>query len=574
MAEKWGSFRLITDLSFSQPIISIRHYFGARIAFLAGWNGVYCKALLGLAPVAITVSLTQWFLWIMGHHDVVRSNGMGFGFAVVLMVWARICVNLWSQEQEFLVSDFNQQEEGGIPIPSYRGVLQPSALDLNSQEKYYPPQYQHMWICLSNCVIFAFCMLVGLCTYMWDHLFEGKLPLFGTVCLAIQIKIFEFLFHTMSVYLNDRENHKYERDYMNSFLWKKFIFYSVNSYYPFFYLVAIQCSRHLGAADCLITLRKRLIVAMSVLTFLQVLQVYIATVIVDIKMWWEARQLRNTKMYAPGNEPVASYEERQAKSAPFKTDEQVEVMLQLVLSLGFVLLFAASVPFACLLCLPLFAVNIRATGVLLLTAVQRPFPHRAMGIGAWQDVIGFLMNVSVLANGFIIVRFGGPFHDAPLLTRCTGVLLFACLCILLWRMVDVLVPKQAEEVNLLIKRRAYVLSKIDRFVHKATHGKGDDSARPDPEKQARWSQLRSRNAKHGMQAVWTATWHDIGLFPGAQKGLLEEAQRNRPEENTEVTPTSPRCTEGLACFPGSPRSQSNSDLRKGSYSAKQIGSFS
>lgn len=160
---------------------------------------------------------------------------------------------------------------------------------------------------------------------------------------------------------------------------------------------------------------------------------------------------------------MASYEERQAKAKPYHSDEQCESMLQLVLPLGFAVIFGPSAPLAVVLCLFLFAINIRATGTLLLLSMRRSFPFRATGIGAWKDCIELLMKIGVIANGFFLVQYGITFRNTPVLTKCTGIFLFVAVSMLMCRLVDVLIPEHADEVTQLVKRREHVLLKISHI---------------------------------------------------------------------------------------------------------------
>lgn len=525
LREKWGTSRLLTDLSFFQPLEAVFDYFGARVAFISAWNGMYCKTLLALAPVAIVVSLLSYTFSMQGHIETAERNPMGAGFALVLVVWSKIAINLWSREQQFLSRDWNMREEGGIELPAYRGDLRPSRVDLNVKEKWYPRHKEIMWRTLSHSITILFCGLVCITTYMWDFLFDGKVSLTASIVLALQIKIFELIYHALAIYLTQCENYRYQRDWTDSFLWKKFIFYSVNSYYPFFYLMVIQ-----GAAQgrcpeggCLMVLQKKLMMTMSVLVMLTIVQAVVASVVLDLKVWWEARQLKRSGMYKPGEEPVASYEERQAKAGDYGTDCQVDTMIQLVLPLGFVMLFGPTTPLTVVLCLILFAVNIRATGRLLLTAVRRPFPHRALGIGAWKEVLDMLMKAGVVANGFFIVQYGEAFQGSPLLTKCSGIFLFACVCAVLCSMVDSIVPEEAREVQLLIKRQGHVL---DRLSHTVANRK---SAAEDRDKQsAALSMFSVASLPTGsddpvppdMQNILDAVWSEADLFPSATKGSL------------------------------------------------------
>merc|ERR1740138_539762 len=51
-AVTWASFRKLRDFTYVQPIPRIKVYFGARMAFMLGWLGNYCKMLVPLSVVA------------------------------------------------------------------------------------------------------------------------------------------------------------------------------------------------------------------------------------------------------------------------------------------------------------------------------------------------------------------------------------------------------------------------------------------------------------------------------------------------------------------------------------------
>jgi len=364
-----------------------------------------------------------------------------------------------------------------------------------------------MWRCFSASVVLLFCALVCITTYMWDFLFNGQVSLTGSVCLAIQIKVFEFIFHAMALYLTECENYKYQKEWYDSFLWKKFVFYAVNSYYPFFYLSVIQgaAQGRCPAGDCIMLLRTKLVMTMTILTLLRIVEVVVQTMVLEFKMRWEAYQLRQSGMYAAGEEPLASFEERQAKSASYKLDAQVEGTLQLILPLGFVLIFSPTTPSTVVLCFILFAINMRAAGVLLTSSLKRPFPHRAVGIGAWSEVISFLMVVGVFANAFFLVQYGSAFQGTPVITKCAGILMFACCCSLTWKAVDIIVPKEAHDVQLMVQRRQHVLFKINHL-HAA---KAETvSARDRAFRKAQGLQTESALILEGR-------WDDVKLFPGA-----------------------------------------------------------
>merc|ERR1719454_299842 len=74
----WADLKLMTDLTFVQPITNIHDYFGSRVAFNFAWHGVYCKMLLALLPVAFAFILAR----VLGREP----PGVIMFFSIVLMV--------------------------------------------------------------------------------------------------------------------------------------------------------------------------------------------------------------------------------------------------------------------------------------------------------------------------------------------------------------------------------------------------------------------------------------------------------------------------------------------------------
>ena len=189
--------------------------------------------------------------------------------------------------------------------PSYRGELRPSPVDLNIKEKHGNHRCEVMWRIISAGVVMAFCGLVFVATYMWDFIFHGHVTLTGSIMLAVQIKLFELIFHSMAMCLTHYENHQFQQEWYDSFLWKKFAFYSVNSYYPFFYLTVIQGAVHGRniSFEWVRLLRLKLVVTIAVLTLFRIVEVVMAAVVLDLQMRWEDMQIRSKGIYAPGKEP-------------------------------------------------------------------------------------------------------------------------------------------------------------------------------------------------------------------------------------------------------------------------------
>merc|ERR1719409_103350 len=87
-----------------------------------------------------------------------------------------------------------------------------------------------------------------------------------SILLACMMKVFEVVFKVVVKLLNDFENHKYEDDYYNSYIWKSFLFEFVNNYSAFFFITVAheKDSRKCTNGDCLADLRALLSIALVV----------------------------------------------------------------------------------------------------------------------------------------------------------------------------------------------------------------------------------------------------------------------------------------------------------------------
>merc|ERR1719171_2785340 len=103
-------------------------------------------------------------------------------------------------------------------------------------------------------------------------------------------------------------------------------------------------------------------------------------------------------------------------------------MLELVLALGYVLIFGAVAFGTVLFCFLVFCIQLRASAYLLTSNARRPLPRKSIGIGAYRDVVDALMKIGVLFEGFLIVTFDQSFAACEPITKLMGIVLFWLMC--------------------------------------------------------------------------------------------------------------------------------------------------
>mmetsp|Transcript_6979 Transcript_6979/g.17189 ORF Transcript_6979/g.17189 Transcript_6979/m.17189 type:complete len:904 (+) Transcript_6979:102-2813(+) len=473
----WATTAVMLDFSFRQPAHVIHHYYGARVAFIFVWAGYYCKALFALLIPSLVCLGLMVGSWYYKWEEKMVLEVLQLGFGVVVIIWGAVARNMFTQETNYFVQCWAVTDQDMLPQGGYRGQLLPSPLNGNETERQASPVRGTLSNYFSVLVTVFFCILVMVAIYAWMMVFHGRMNLVASIALAIQIKVFELIYRPVAMWLTNLENHKYQVDFVNALVWKTFAFQFINYYYAFFYLMIVQkyteagCPMVTGVGhDCIWALRKQVLSTVGVLAVCRIAEVFAYWMLVKVMLWLEDRSLwQKAEETRATSIPVRSYPEEQAKYAAFEDEEQIETMLQLVLSLGFVLLFACVAPMIVIVVFVVFVVQLRASSWFLTNAVKRNFPRQVSmnGIGAWAEVIGLVMVLGVFNSALVLVIHGEAFQGQHILTRITFLFLFVASSFLIWEILGRQQPQEDAETHLLRGRRQYVLRRLaDLGVHK------------------------------------------------------------------------------------------------------------
>lgn len=330
----------------------------------------------------------------------------------------------------------------------------------------------------------------------------GALSIWANLYLVLQIKVFQIIYNQIAFRLSYWENHKYHADFYNSHLWKQVFFQFVNYYVPFFYLVMRQRVSKEGCpeAGCLAALQNALNTTLAILGAARLAQVLFIHALTNYRLhaevasaghgrkeslWADASPHHSGRNTNRSNDSDAldrfattselgtqqmrhkhSWLEKQSKYPGFQILEQIEVMLELVLALGYVLIFGAVAFGTVLFCFLVFCIQLRASAYLLTSNARRPLPRKSIGIGAYRDVVDALMKIGVLFEGFLIVTFDQSFAASEPITKLMGIVIFWLVCAFCWFIVDLICPSPDHETILLEKRRKYTIKK---FMRKTGH---------------------------------------------------------------------------------------------------------
>lgn len=222
-------------------------------------------------------------------------------------------------------------------------------------------------------------------------------------------------------------------------------------------------------------LRKQLVTSLVLLSAFRILEVIIQTFRLRYTLYKNHERIKKEL----GREPdKMCFTEAQEKFGEFRIHEQVQMMLQLVIALGFIILFGGVAPIIVPFVLAEFVVQLRATAFLLVTTTKRTFPRRAFGIGAWKRVMVGLRSAGAVFAGYLLVLYSEFFEGTPTISRVTGMFCFCLLVFVLWELVDVACPRTSSEADLLDRRRDRVKDRLFESCAQASHTKTESKFAP------------------------------------------------------------------------------------------------
>jgi len=499
LQQSWAHFGKLWDFSFRQPVETMRSYFGSELTFCFLWIGTYCKALLAFVPLAVLHKTAVFVSFDVGMSQL--------AFSLVLVLWALLSSRLWDREEKFFFNAWNLSHEvSRVARSDFRGDLQPSPLDANMQTLQAWTFGCAVRRTISSLILGLFCFIVMTSVGYLEVLFplnERSGTGFSTI-LAIQIKIFEMVYDRISKIFLYFENHEYAEGYCRSYFWKRFVFQCVNSYWPFMHIVLVRGFDPQQCPDehCFGILREQLIETLLQLTAMRLFALAMSGAKVKATIAWVYAKSEGEDL----DKAAQSEAEKQAIHGTFELLDQMDTLLELVGSLGYVILFGSVAPVAVPLCFIEFAVQLRATAVELMAWKRRPVPVEFMGLSACRNAVRFLISVGIVLTSILIVMHGKFFHDAPIISKLTGCLSFIIIASATRGILALAFDEQDPDTRLMIARRNYVKAKLYAKVRELT-----------PAEQANELVVMTQRGieergEQGVEAVKRGDWAEIPRF--------------------------------------------------------------
>ncbi|XP_055687330.1 anoctamin-8 isoform X1 [Lutzomyia longipalpis] len=466
----------VRNIFAPQPLVTrnssllddIAEYFGVKVALYFAWLGHYTCAL-GVPAVFGTL------MWagLYGRNQTAQDIGHVL-FSLFNVAWASLYLEAWrrySTELAFRWGTLSTPPELlEPPRPLYKGPLVESPVTGRLEPKEAPAwqrrafRYLVSFPIIGLCLVLVFVVMFIMLRFQdWldEHLpdadvwkcicmapqdwWDGKLPEKGflsclsvipKVLLAGAITLMDEAYFKLAVWLNDRENYRLQSKYENHLIAKVALFQFVNSFLSLFYIAFYLCDQ-----DKLKEQLAGLLISRQIIGNLResawpyvVEQWKLAKL--SFNLWGALSPTQETKTKPEDTTKPdeksseagkRSIGQAEIESSLYKYDGTFSDHLEMLVQMGYVVLFSAAFPLAGLCALANNIMEIRSDAFKLAHVHQRPFGQRVANIGTWQNALSLLGLAAVIVNCALIGLSGQVSRLWPGLTSTQTVILIVAL---------------------------------------------------------------------------------------------------------------------------------------------------
>ncbi|XP_017099243.2 anoctamin-8 isoform X1 [Drosophila bipectinata] len=468
-----------------QPLDDIAAYFGVKVALYFAWLGHYTCAL---GVPAVFGTILYCILW--GKGQTAQDMGHVL-FSLFNVAWASLYLEAWkrySVELAFRWGTLSTPPELlEPPRPLYKGPLEENNVTGRLEPREAPAWQRRAFrylvsfpiigCCLCMVFVVMFLMLrfqdwldhhnipdkgIAQCMYnLHKDWWDSKLPEESVLCclsvipkvlLAGAITLMDEAYFKLAVWLNDRENYRLQSKYENHLIAKVALFQFVNSFLSLFYIAF-----YLRDEDKLKEQLAGLLISRQIIGNLResalpyfVEQWKLAKL--SFNMWGALSPTQNVtrslaeelataeaELKAEGSgTPTKSHQAHQTESkrnigqaeiesSLYKYDGTFSDHLEMLVQMGYVVLFSAAFPLAGVCALINNLMEIRSDAFKLAHVHQRPFGQRVANIGTWQNALSILSLAAVIVNCALIGLSGQVSRLWPGLTTAQTIILIVTL---------------------------------------------------------------------------------------------------------------------------------------------------
>uniref|UniRef100_A0A5S6QY19 Anoctamin n=1 Tax=Trichuris muris TaxID=70415 RepID=A0A5S6QY19_TRIMR len=401
-------------------------------------------ATITMCPVCVPENCVPWTLeqsCDSAKWNYTFDSKANIAMTIVTLVWACLFLETWKRREATLAYTWNAydaEQVSGAVRPEYEAeshrVTECATSDAEQPHEYRVPLCKRIrWrvgsaagvLLLVLMVLMAMIALIAIRIEIY-----GLLKGFGGFWLVYQFEVTSMVIHlctfvvvmTLGV-LYERSAHRLtefecprtETAYLNSYVWKVFIFELLNNFGPIFYAALIRGQNFSLPSDqthlkefcdpggCL----NEPVQAIAILLLARLLISNAAELGYPLlKKVLKGRRL-GTSEVSPVEDSGGSgrYQPQWRKDFTLNDlslDGVYTEYLEMMVQFGYVTLFVSLFPLAPLICLLNNIVEVRLDAINFVLSYRRPVPYRVSGIDTWNTCLSIILKLAIVCNSAVL----------------------------------------------------------------------------------------------------------------------------------------------------------------------------
>lgn len=445
--EGWSRIQKCCQMPTGRHSDVVRNYFGEEVGFFFHWFNYYSYSL-SLPAILGFVLFFRRFVF-----DLITQRMVQVSFAFIMCIWSAYFTSAYKQSSNLKIVKWGMKNYAAVATVRKEYKEEKRGTCSESMQKGF-----HWFL-----VLVFMGETIG--AVFWISAFRKQAldnpdgMVYGMpgktasqvakLLVTANIKIVDQLWKRLSPCLSECENWKTQQECKSAMVNKLFIVKFVIYYYPFFYIAFMK--EHIeGCPDPITGCTDELKQNLAIFFFTHVATV-IALIVLPMVMtkWSISSEIKAAEK--KGSSKPYTYLQAQAKCPVYAGD--TDDFMELVLSLGFVMMFAVELPVMAFLALISNMFELRLLAFKMAYVMQRSDPRGQEGIGAWQHIIQTVSVVAVIVNVGIAIFCMHPLRDLSLKAKLA---IFICAengMLLVQRLVEATVPDKSlslvviEEIN-------------------------------------------------------------------------------------------------------------------------------
>lgn len=393
-----------------EVVDKIRDYYGNKIALYFAWMNHFTIWLV--VPACFGVLL---HVYNRSNENTMDTSMVAPLFSVFMIVWGALFVQFWKRKCAVLCCKWGNvcHLQMDHPRSDFQGELRLNVVN-NRQERYFAHRYRcirylesmlvttillavafvvmiislnfqgyiHKNTILGEMIVFPMVQQFSLPGCIFDQQGNGPfpyvLPFIPTIVHSLTILLLNTIYRDIATKLTNWENHKFDQDYENALILKRFIFEAFDCYIALFYLAFLQTDFQLVQLEL-----------QSLYMVDSIRRVFTESILPLLFYKYTTKSMTKHDAHTIHQESLLE---------PY---EQFDDFMEMIIQFGYIVLFAAAFPLASIFSIFCNLIEVKSDLFKLTYVTQRPIVQRQDDIGIWLSILSTLVWLSVLTNVFL-----------------------------------------------------------------------------------------------------------------------------------------------------------------------------